>query len=58
MLAFSHLHKMLKEDELRMVYRVMGEKELRVHIDLDDVLEGGLSKAEPGDTERRGSEDS
>ncbi|OCL06826.1 DUF1740-domain-containing protein [Glonium stellatum] len=39
MLAFSHLIEVLSFEELRRVYNVMNEKELRVHVDLEDALE-------------------
>ena len=39
MLAFSHLMEVLSFEELRRVYNVMIEKELRVHVDLEDALE-------------------
>ncbi|TKA56741.1 hypothetical protein B0A49_11380, partial [Cryomyces minteri] len=40
MLAFRHLTEVMTYNELRRVYRVMGEKELRVFVDLEDVFEG------------------
>jgi hypothetical protein len=39
MLAFSHLREMLTFQELRRVYNVLGEKELRVHVDLEEAFE-------------------
>ncbi|KAL2357107.1 NRDE-2, necessary for RNA interference-domain-containing protein [Cryomyces antarcticus] len=39
MLAFRYLTEVMTYDELRRVYRVMGEKELRVFVDLEDVFE-------------------
>jgi hypothetical protein len=38
MLAFTHLRGIMSFDELRKVYNVLGEKELRLHVDLE-VLE-------------------
>lgn len=39
MLAFTHLRNVLAFEELRKVYEVLGEKGLRVHVDLEDVFE-------------------
>ncbi|KAF2497167.1 DUF1740-domain-containing protein [Lophium mytilinum] len=39
MLAFSHLTEMLTFQELRGVYNVLGEEELRVHVDLEEAFE-------------------
>ncbi len=39
MLAFTHLRDFLSRDDLRRVYNVMMEKELRIHIDLQDAFE-------------------
>ena len=39
MLAFEHLRDVLSFDELRKIYEVLGEKGLRVHLDLEDVFE-------------------
>lgn len=39
MLAFSHLRDVLAFEELRKIYEVLGEKGLRVHVDLEDVFE-------------------
>lgn len=39
MLAFTHLHY-LDDQELRRIYEVMREKELRIHVDLDEMLDG------------------
>lgn len=39
MLAFTHLRAVLTFGELRAVYSVLGEKELRVHVDLEDQFE-------------------
>lgn len=39
LIAFEELRDMMSFEELKAVYRVLGEKELRVHIDLEDRLE-------------------
>jgi len=39
MLAFSHMRSILTFGELRRVYNVLGEKELRVHVDLEEAFE-------------------
>jgi hypothetical protein len=39
MMAFTELKHSLQFDELRAVYRVIQEKELRIHVDLEDRLE-------------------
>lgn len=39
MLAFTHLRDVLSFDGLRKIYYVLGEKELRVHMDLEDAFE-------------------
>ena len=39
MLAFSRLRGVMAFEELRGVYELMSEKELRVHVSLDDVFE-------------------
>lgn len=39
LLAFSHLRGAMSDEELRGVYELMGERELRVHVSLDDVFE-------------------
>lgn len=39
MFAFTHLREVMTFEELKNVYRVLGEKELRVHIDIEDQLE-------------------
>ena len=38
-LAFTHLRDVLGVEELRKIYEVLGEKGLRVHVDLEDVFE-------------------
>ena len=38
MLAFTHLRLVMAYEELRNVYNVMGEKELRVRVDLSKVF--------------------
>ena len=38
MLAFTHLRSVMGDDELRSVYNVMGEKELRVRVDLSGIF--------------------
>jgi len=35
MLAFTHLREVLEKDDLKRVYNVMVEKELRIYVDLD-----------------------
>ena len=42
MLAFEHLQgpKGLGEADLRGIYELLGEKELRVHAGLEDIFEG------------------
>lgn len=40
LLAFTHLRDVLGFKELRKLYEVLGEKGLRVHVDLEDVFEG------------------
>jgi len=39
MLAFTHLREALGFENLKRVYNVMGEKELRVYVDLGDTIE-------------------
>jgi hypothetical protein len=39
MLAFTHMKDSMTFEELRKVYNVLGEKELRVHVDLEDAFE-------------------
>lgn len=39
MFAFTHLRDAMTFEELKNVYRVLGEKELRIHVDLDERLE-------------------
>ncbi|KAF2843579.1 DUF1740-domain-containing protein [Patellaria atrata CBS 101060] len=41
MMAFRYLRHILTFDEQKALYRAMGEKELRVHIDMEDTLEEG-----------------
>lgn len=38
-LGFENLHDLIKFDQLKETWRVMGEKELRVHVDLEDVFD-------------------
>ena len=38
MLAFTHLRSVMEFEELRNVYNVMGEKELRVKVDLSEIF--------------------
>ena len=37
---FRHLRGEMSDQELRAVYATLGEKELRLHVDLSEVLEG------------------
>src|SRR6266536_949915 len=39
MLAFTDLRGVMSFEELRKVYNVLGEKELRVHVDLEEVFD-------------------
>ena len=39
LLAFEHLTHLLPTKELKRIYEVMREKELRIHIDLEDIFE-------------------
>lgn len=39
MLAFTHLREALGFENLKRVYNVMGEKELRVYVDLGETIE-------------------
>lgn len=39
MLAFTELSKWMGGDDLKGVYKVLVEKEFRVHVDLDDLME-------------------
>jgi len=39
MMAFTKLRSALSFDELRRVYAVMAEKELRIHVDVEELLE-------------------
>lgn len=39
LMAFAELKGILGFEELRVVYKILSEKELRVHIDLEDRLE-------------------
>lgn len=39
MLAFTHLRSVMAFEELRNVYNVMGEKELRVKVDLSEIFQ-------------------
>jgi hypothetical protein len=39
MVAFQEIRGSMTFEELRVVYRVLGEKELRVHVDLEDKFE-------------------
>ncbi len=39
MLAFTEMKGLMTFEELRSVYKVLGEKELRIHVDLEDRLE-------------------
>lgn len=39
MLAFSYLRDTLTFEDLKRVYNVLGEKELRVYVDLEDAIE-------------------
>ncbi|KAI9849168.1 MAG: hypothetical protein M1837_005398 [Sclerophora amabilis] len=39
MLAFTHLNDIMSEDEMRAVWNVLVEKELRIHVDLEEVWE-------------------
>jgi hypothetical protein len=39
MVAFDSLRGHMKWEELQDVYKVLGEKELRVHVDLDEQME-------------------
>lgn len=39
LLAFMHLRDVLGFKELRKLYEVLGEKGLRVHVDLENVFE-------------------
>ena len=42
MLAFEYLDdKVMDEAGLRGIYELLGQKELRVHVGLEDVLKGG-----------------
>ena len=38
MLAFTHLRSVMDHEELRNVYNVMAEKELRLRVDVSKVL--------------------
>lgn len=38
MVAFEHLAPVMGKTELRSVYELMGEKELRIHVGLEDVF--------------------
>ena len=42
MLAFEYLrdNKTMDEADLRGIYQLLGEKELRVHVGLEDIYEG------------------
>ena len=48
MLAFEHLRggKVMGEADLRGIYELLGEKELRVHVGLEDILQG-LDERQP-----------
>lgn len=39
LLGFEHLRDLIPFDELKVTWRIMGEKELRVHVDLEDMFE-------------------
>jgi hypothetical protein len=39
MLAFQHLHDYLGSDELHGIYKTIVEKELRIHVDLEEALD-------------------
>lgn len=39
MIGFTELKSFMGFEEMRSVYRVLGEKELRVHVDLEDRLD-------------------
>lgn len=55
MLAFGCLRGGMGLQELRGIYELMGEKELRVHVSLDEVLEAWDERRATRD-ERRGLE--
>lgn len=40
MLGFEELNGKMGEEELKGVYKVLVEKDLRVHVDLDELVEG------------------
>lgn len=48
MLAFEHLkgEKVMGEADLRGIYELLGEKELRVHVGLEGIFEG-LDERQP-----------
>lgn len=39
MMAFEHLAPVMGATELRGLYELMGEKELRIHVDLEDIFD-------------------
>ena len=47
MLAFEYLDdEVMDEAGLRGIYELLGRKELRVHVGLEDVLKGGQQRRE------------
>jgi hypothetical protein len=47
LLAFEHLEGLLSFEELKSIWNIFGERELRVHVELDEAMESPIYSSVP-----------